>query len=161
MVRCRRSGKASSSARGCQRAAKRPSVDGYTESGSLPRVVRAALAIERVSNRNLPKMVIFKLSAGDFGEFGGAQGRSRQPETYPNASKPAKYRPFSSNPAIWLNARTAWLGREDSNLRMGESKSPALPLGDAPKAKAVKGRLGPRIALAPPVYRESSAISTT
>jgi hypothetical protein len=25
-----------------------------------------------------------------------------------------------------------WLGREDSNLRMGESKSPALPLGDAP-----------------------------
>lgn len=27
---------------------------------------------------------------------------------------------------------TAWLGREDSNLRMGESKSPALPLGDAP-----------------------------
>ena len=26
----------------------------------------------------------------------------------------------------------AWLGREESNLRMGESKSPALPLGDAP-----------------------------
>jgi hypothetical protein len=28
--------------------------------------------------------------------------------------------------------RNGWLGREDSNLRMGESKSPALPLGDAP-----------------------------
>src|ERR1700687_2349515 len=28
--------------------------------------------------------------------------------------------------------RTAWLGREDSNLRMVESKSTALPLGDAP-----------------------------
>jgi hypothetical protein len=27
-----------------------------------------------------------------------------------------------------------WLGREDSNLRMAESKSAALPLGDAPKA---------------------------
>lgn len=26
----------------------------------------------------------------------------------------------------------AWLGREDSNLRMAESKSAALPLGDAP-----------------------------
>ena len=26
-----------------------------------------------------------------------------------------------------------WLGREDSNLRMAESKSAALPLGDAPK----------------------------
>jgi hypothetical protein len=28
----------------------------------------------------------------------------------------------------------AWLGREDSNLRMAESKSAALPLGDAPPA---------------------------
>jgi site-specific DNA recombinase len=27
-----------------------------------------------------------------------------------------------------------WLGREDSNLRMTESKSVALPLGDAPHA---------------------------
>src|ERR1700730_7449376 len=27
-----------------------------------------------------------------------------------------------------------WLGREDSNLRMAESKSAALPLGDAPVA---------------------------
>jgi hypothetical protein len=26
-----------------------------------------------------------------------------------------------------------WLGREGSNLRMAESKSAALPLGDAPK----------------------------
>ena len=29
--------------------------------------------------------------------------------------------------------RNAWLGREDSNLRMAESKSAALPLGDAPR----------------------------
>ena len=36
-----------------------------------------------------------------------------------------KERKFSEN-------KNAWLGREDSNLRMGESKSPALPLGDAP-----------------------------
>ena len=36
-----------------------------------------------------------------------------------------KKRKFSEN-------RNGWLGREDSNLRMGESKSPALPLGDAP-----------------------------
>src|SRR6188508_2184120 len=28
---------------------------------------------------------------------------------------------------------TGWLGREDSNLRMVESKSTALPLGDAPR----------------------------
>ena len=30
------------------------------------------------------------------------------------------------------NNGLAWLGREDSNLRMAESKSAALPLGDAP-----------------------------
>jgi hypothetical protein len=30
---------------------------------------------------------------------------------------------------------TAWLGREDSNLRMAESKSAALPLGYAPKQR--------------------------
>ncbi len=28
--------------------------------------------------------------------------------------------------------RSNWLGRKDSNLRMGDPKSPALPLGDAP-----------------------------
>ncbi len=33
-------------------------------------------------------------------------------------------------------AGDGWLGREDSNLRMAESKSAALPLGDAPKAVA-------------------------
>lgn len=32
----------------------------------------------------------------------------------------------------------AWLGREGSNLRMGESKSPALPLGYAPTAEATQ-----------------------
>ena len=46
----------------------------------------------------------------------------------------------SHNFAIWLFAHRllklvrvgGWLGREDSNLRMPESKSGALPLGDAP-----------------------------
>jgi hypothetical protein len=37
-----------------------------------------------------------------------------------------------------------WLGREDSNLRMTESKSVALPLGDAPT-----GRAGDRSGRAP------------
>src|SRR4029079_6603519 len=33
-----------------------------------------------------------------------------------------------------------WLGREDSNLRMAESKSAALPLGDAPvRATGISG----------------------
>ena len=34
-----------------------------------------------------------------------------------------------------------WLGREDSNLRMAESKSAALPLGYAPKDR--RGRTIP------------------
>ena len=32
-----------------------------------------------------------------------------------------------------------WLGREDSNLRMAESKSAALPLGDAPMPLFIPG----------------------
>jgi hypothetical protein len=45
---------------------------------------------------------------------------------------------FSSTPApaIFANELRSkynfWLGREDSNLRMAESKSAALPLGYAP-----------------------------
>ncbi len=31
-----------------------------------------------------------------------------------------------------------WLGREDSNLRMAESKSAALPLGYAPSLQCIK-----------------------
>jgi hypothetical protein len=44
-----------------------------------------------------------------------------------------KKRKFSKN-------RNGWLGREDSNLRMVESKSTALPLGDAPIAVFGKRR---------------------
>lgn len=48
--------------------------------------------------------------------------------------KPAICGPFCTEKIIFYESRTGWLGREDSNLRMGESKSPALPLGDAPIA---------------------------
>jgi hypothetical protein len=33
-----------------------------------------------------------------------------------------------------------WLGREDSNLRMAESKSAALPLGYAPKLRVTRAK---------------------
>jgi hypothetical protein len=36
-----------------------------------------------------------------------------------------------------------WLGREDSNLRMAESKSAALPLGYAPTDRRLRKRRGP------------------
>jgi hypothetical protein len=41
---------------------------------------------------------------------------------------------------IDLRDQTGWLGREDSNLRMAESKSAALPLGYAPPQVGNRGR---------------------
>ena len=41
---------------------------------------------------------------------------------------------ISRYPSIF-NIQCEWLGREDSNLRMQEPKSCALPLGDAPKSR--------------------------
>ena len=41
-------------------------------------------------------------------------------------------RAFLPRPVVGPINENAWLGREDSNLRMVESKSTALPLGDAP-----------------------------
>ena len=43
---------------------------------------------------------------------------------------------FAANILI-LRSNMAWLGREDSNLRMAESKSAALPLGDAPSGAVI------------------------
>ena len=37
------------------------------------------------------------------------------------------------------SSNNRWLGREDSNLRMAESKSAALPLGDAPMSQDMPG----------------------
>jgi hypothetical protein len=49
-----------------------------------------------------------------------------------------------------------WLGREGSNLRMVESKSTALPLGDAPTDCPESAGRSPRaLSVATSVYRES------
>jgi hypothetical protein len=42
-----------------------------------------------------------------------------------------------------IAAHNAWLGREDSNLRMAGSKPAALPLGYAPSMRAESMRCGP------------------
>jgi hypothetical protein len=71
------------------------------------------------------------------------------------------WRAFLIQRRKFSKTRTGWLGREDSNLRMGESKSPALPLGDAPMTGLEGGGIKPaRFPLATPVYREIPAIST-
>src|SRR5882724_12097197 len=41
-------------------------------------------------------------------------------------------RTFSKRPETPRNGDSGWLGRQDSNLGMAESKSAALPLGYAP-----------------------------
>ena len=58
------------------------------------------------------------------------------------------------------NQELSWLGREDSNLRMVESKSTALPLGDAPKRRRKAAGLSAKPVPATPVYRVKSFIST-
>jgi hypothetical protein len=55
----------------------------------------------------------------------------RRPER--NAEKAGNSGPVRHRLQISVRRRTAWLGREGSNLRMAESKSAALPLGYAPK----------------------------
>src|SRR6266436_499563 len=45
---------------------------------------------------------------------------------------PDECRLLSTPPPSGLKTAEGWLGRQDSNLGMVESKSTALPLGDAP-----------------------------
>jgi hypothetical protein len=70
------------------------------------------------------------------------------------------WRAFLIDRKKFSETRNGWLGREDSNLRMGESKSPALPLGDAPIDRTGQAAEYRRLLLATPVYRESCGIST-
>src|SRR5579883_1646054 len=56
--------------------------------------------------------------------------RTRQPMK----TLPVTARTIASSPPEADGPYAGWLGREDSNLRMAESKSAALPLGYAPTA---------------------------
>jgi hypothetical protein len=74
----------------------------------------------------------------------------------PNRKSPPLAGLSASIRGIFSERRTAWLGREDSNLRMVESKSTALPLGDAPIASGKRVDWPSRgFRLATPVYRGS------
>jgi len=51
---------------------------------------------------------------------------------------PANGGHFRENMPSDLSAQTGWLGREDSNLRMAESKSAALPfVGSSPASPTI------------------------
>jgi hypothetical protein len=61
------------------------------------------------------------------------------------------YRAYSLKSGQPYRDWTGWLGREDSNLRMAESKSAALPLGYAPNwIAAGRSRAAGRNITAPP-----------
>src|SRR6478752_3091791 len=75
---------------------------------------------------------MFADKAGDFRRFPPQDRRTGSPETKSNARKAGISGPFSRFLGSLAERTNGWLGREDSNLRMVESKSTALPLGDAP-----------------------------
>ena len=108
----------------------------------------------RVSGCCLPKTGVFADPGGDFCRNGPRVLQFGSSETGRELQKAANSGLFCPLRGGNSDLGTAWLGREDSNLRMGESKSPALPLGDAPKLSG-KRRDGPCRAflLATPVYR--------
>ena len=62
-----------------------------------------------------------------------AQSGTRRPG--PTQRLPRSRADFGGPLANRGGDKTGWLGREDSNLRMAESKSAALPLGYAPLRK--------------------------
>ena len=110
----------------------------------------------QVSGRGLLETGIFLKMAGDFRRFGLPKSRNGSLETGSELQNPAVCGPFLRTSGYRKEWRTAWLGREGSNLRMAESKSAALPLGYAPTGR--KGASAPSDC--PPVYRVSWAFST-
>ena len=81
------------------------------------------MAIKPVSADNLRKTGIFAEKAGDFQRFPPQDRETGSPETKANARKAGISGPFprlSESPAERGNG---WLGWEDSNLLMVESKS--------------------------------------
>jgi hypothetical protein len=77
----------------------------------------------RVSGACLPKTGIFAVVAGDFCRNGLRVRHFRSSETGAELQKRANGGLFRTLRGGTSGLRNAWLGREDSNLRMGESKS--------------------------------------
>ena len=61
-----------------------------------------------------------------------AGGRNGPADHFEQRTPRAKRRAGDPDAAHFIPEKTGWLGRKGSNLRMLESKSSALPLGDAP-----------------------------
>src|SRR5205814_1530013 len=64
------------------------------------------------------------------------QLRVGAPRKYLEVTKSRRHQPFT---AQWSLHGSSWLGRKDSNLRIRDPKSRALPLGHAPPRAFGKG----------------------
>src|SRR4249920_3253457 len=91
-----------------------------------------AVDIEPVSVLILQNSGIFQLAGGDFQPIAAWKVRICNSETIAEFKKCSVGGLLGGNSiSIWRDW-TGWLGRQDSNLGMAESKSAALPLGYAP-----------------------------
>ena len=70
-------------------------------------------------------------------------GKISAEQTGERRAKPRGFRNNFDRTEMVREDRTGWLGREDSNLRMAESKSAALPLGYAPMRHRMAAGRGP------------------
>jgi hypothetical protein len=81
-------------------------------------------------------MGILVVLSRDFREFGVQKLENRESGDFLGMTKARNGAHFSRAKMKFSKSENGWLGREDSNLRMVESKSTALPLGDAPPDRA-------------------------
>jgi hypothetical protein len=111
---------------------------------SAPQVARSVSKIDTLSARrhtmpHSPKARYQKSASETEARDGDneAQSETRTPGGIRRV--PAFRADFREPPADNGGDRTGWLGRQDSNLGMAESKSAALPLGYAPSAAHESG----------------------
>ena len=100
-----------------------PKIDVERTASQSPSRIEPNLRVNSPENGN---------NADDAQRYLGREARQPPKRQVPRREIPANgglYRHFTVKIS---GARTGWLGREGSNLRMAESKSAALPLGYAP-----------------------------
>src|SRR6202166_1464080 len=81
----------------------------------------------RVSKASLQKTGVLLNSAGDFREFSPKKFENGGTGDFQQLEKPAIGGPFCHQRRKFSETRNAWLGREDSNLRMTVAPPTSAP----------------------------------